>query len=66
MFVRCIHSEIAAGGLRDKIFDAEIVAALVHALGDEDSEIRSSAANFFTTAVVQGVPCRFHGTVILK
>ena len=66
MFVRYIHSEIAADGFRDKIFDAEIVAALVHALGDGDSEIRSSAVNFFTAAVAQGMPCYFHGIVILK
>jgi HEAT repeat protein len=45
LFSQDIHTEIFAEGFRDKIFDTETVAALVHALGDEDSNVRSSAVN---------------------
>jgi HEAT repeat protein len=61
-----IHTEIVAEGFRDKIFDTEIVAALVHALGDKDSYVKSSAGYFFTAAIAQGVPRCFRRVFILK
>lgn len=46
--------------------NTEIVAALVHALGNEDWDIRSSAVNFFTTTIAQGALSCFHGIFIPK
>lgn len=61
-----IHTEIVADGFRDKIFVTETLAALVHALSEEDSDIRSHTVNFFTAAISQGAHCCFHGIFILK
>ena len=56
MFSRYIHAEIISDGFRDKIFDAEILAALGRALSDKDSDIRRNAVNFFTSTITQGAP----------
>ena len=56
-----MHTEIFADGFRDKIFDTDIVAALVHALGDTDSDVSSSVVKFFTAATAQGALRSFHG-----
>jgi len=61
-----IHTEIFAEALRDKIFNHEIVAALGRRLGDTDSNVRSSAVNFFTAATAQGAAHWFHRTFMLK
>jgi len=61
-----VHCKIFAEGFRDKIFDIEIVTALGCALSDENSELRSSAFNFFTVAIAQGVLHCFDGIFILK
>ena len=52
--MRDFHTEIFADGLRDKIFDTEFVAALGRALGDKDSNMRSSAVDIFRAAIAQG------------
>jgi hypothetical protein len=54
-----------AEGFRDKIFDTEIVAVLVQALGDTDSDVRRSAVNFFTVAIAQGTLDCSHRILIL-
>ena len=59
MFLRNIHTEIIAEGFRDKIFDIEIVAALVCALSNEDADIRRNVVKIFTSAVAQGAPRHF-------
>jgi len=66
LFARDIHTEIFAEGFWDKIFDAEIIATLGRALGDTDSNVRSSAVKFFTAATAQGALRCFHATFILK
>ena len=53
-------------GFRDKIFDAEIITALGRVLGDTNSDVRSSAVNFFTAAMAQGALHFFDGIFILK
>lgn len=63
MFKRIVHTEIVAERFRDKIFDTEIVAAFVRALGDKDPYVRSGAGNFFLAAIAQGVPRYFHGDI---
>ena len=40
---------------RDKLFDAEITAALERARNDRDSSVRKSMFNVFTAAIAQGV-----------
>ena len=55
MFSRNVHTETIVEGFRDIIVDPEIVAALVSALGDEDSYARRGAVNFFTATIAQGV-----------
>jgi hypothetical protein len=55
-----------AEGIWDKIFDTETVAALRHALGDDDDLVRSSAVKFFTAAMARGVLCCLHQIFILK
>ena len=66
MFLPDINTEILAEGLRDKIFDTDIVAALGRALSDETSYVRSSAVNFFTAAMAQGALHFFEGIFIPK
>ena len=61
-----IIAEIFPEGFRDKIFDAEIVAALGRALGHSDSSARSSAVKFFTAALAQGALLCFHVILSLK
>jgi uncharacterized membrane protein YcaP (DUF421 family) len=61
-----INTDMFAEGFRTKIFDTAIIAALGRALGDKDSNVRSSAVNFFTAAAAQGMLHCFHGTFILK
>ena len=41
--------------VRNKTFDKGIVAALVHALNDEDSDIRRNMVEIFIVAIAQGV-----------
>lgn len=66
MFSRNVHTETVVDGFRDIVVDPEIVAALVCALGDEDSYARRSAVNFFTATIAQGVLSCCHGMFILK
>jgi len=62
-----IHTtEIFAEGFRDKIFDTEIVAALVRALGDTFYGVSTGRINFFTVAMAQGALHCFDGRFILK
>jgi hypothetical protein len=65
LFFQECHTEFAEG-IWDKIFDTETVAALGHALGDEDNDVRWSVVNFFTAAMAQGVLHRFHRIFIWK
>ena len=66
MFSWNVHTETIVEGFRDIIVDPEIVAALVGALGDEDSYARRGAVNFFTATIAQGVLSCCHGMLILK
>jgi hypothetical protein len=66
LFSQDSHTEIFAGGIWDKIFDTETVAALVHALGDEDRVVRRNAVNFFIAAMAQGELCCFYRIAIPK
>ena len=66
MVLRYVDTEIFAEGLGDKIFDPEIVTALVSALGDLDPYVRSSVVNLFTAATAQGAVRCFHGRMTLK
>jgi len=65
-FLRDMYTELFTEGLRDKIFDTEIIAALGRALSDETSYIRNSAVEIFTAAVAQGALRCFHGIFIPK
>jgi hypothetical protein len=47
--------------VRNKRFDRGIVAALVHALSDEDSDIRRNMVEIFIAAIAQGVLIVFTG-----
>ena len=60
MFSWDIVTDIFPEGIRDKIFDTKIVATLGCALGHSDSSARSSAVEFFTAALAQGVLLCFH------
>ena len=67
----CFHgihivTEIFPEGIRDKIFDTEIIAALRRALGHSDSSTRQHAVKFFTAAVAQSVILCFHAILSLK
>ena len=64
VFSQDIYTEIFTEEIRDKIFETEIVAALGRVLGDTDSDIRSSAVNFFSAATAQSALCVFHGQLI--
>jgi len=48
------------------MFDTEIVAALVHALGDTFYSAKTGRINFFTVAMAQGAQHRFDGILVLK
>jgi len=61
-----IYTELFTDGFQDKIFDNEMVAALGHALGHEDLNIRTSAVKILTAALAQGMLCCFDGMIILK
>jgi hypothetical protein len=61
LFSRDDRTEIFTEGFRDKIFDAEIVAALGRALSDENYDLRNNAVEIFTAAIAQGAPCCFYG-----
>lgn len=62
MFSRSFVLKIVAEGFRDKIFGTGVVAALVHALSDKDSNVRRSAVDFFTATIAEGtLSCFFHG-----
>jgi len=61
-----VLAEIFADGLRDKIFDTEIVAALRCALSDVDSHVRLCTVKFFIAAIAQGVLSLFCGLLLLK
>jgi hypothetical protein len=65
-FSRDIHTDISAEGSLNKIFDAEMVAALGRALGDTDSNVRSSVVKFFTAATAQGALHCIQGIFIPK
>jgi hypothetical protein len=62
---RDVHTKILVEGFRDKIFDAEIITALEHALSDKDSDIRISTIQIFTAAIVQGALHYLHRLFIL-
>ena len=66
MFSCDIVTEIFPEGMRDKIFDTKIIAALGRALGDSFSSPRRSAVEFFTAALAQGVLLFFHRILTLK
>ena len=65
-FAQDIYTDLFSEGFCDKVFSTDIVTALGYALGDKDDSIRSSAVNFFTTAIAQGVHCHLYGIIILK
>lgn len=62
-FQRDIHTEIVAERVRNKMFNTEIVVALVGALRDEDTDIRSSVVAFFTATMAHGALSCFHGMI---
>ena len=64
--MRDFHTEIFADGFRDKKFDTQFVAALGRALGDKDSNMRSSAVDIFRAAIAQGSFSSVCGVFILK
>ena len=66
MFSRIIHTEIVTDGFRDKIFDTEIIVALVRGLGDKDAGVRISVAQIFTAALAQGGLRRSREIFMLK
>jgi hypothetical protein len=66
LFSLDIHTEIFVAGFRDKIFDAEVVAALRRALRDGHSYVRHSAVKFFTSAMAQGALRWFYAIFIPK
>ena len=53
-FLQDIPTKMFAEGLWDKIFVTGTIAALGHALGDKDFNIRTSMVKFFTAAIAQG------------
>ena len=58
---------MVAEGFRDKIFDIEIIAALVRPLLDDNySDVGISVVEVFTAAIAQGALSCFHGIFILK
>ena len=58
---------MVAEGFRDKIFDTEIIAALVRPLLDDNySDVGISVVEVFTAAIAQGALSCFHGIFILK
>jgi hypothetical protein len=61
-----MHTEIVADSFRDKIFDTEIIVALVRALGDKDASVRISVAQIFTAALAQGALRRSREIFMLK
>ena len=67
LVLRDIHTKIFAEGIRNKIFENEIVAAIRCVLvGDTHPDVRNSAVNFFTAAMAQGVLRWFYGILISK
>ena len=50
-----LYTEMIVERVRNKTFDKGIVAALVHALNDEDSDIRRNMVEIFIVAIAQGV-----------
>ena len=64
--LRGVHTQIFADGFRDKIFDTEIVTALVHTLHDEYLDVRWSAVKLFTAAIAQGALNSVCRILILK
>ena len=64
MFSPDIHTEIYADSLWDKIFVTGTVAALGHALGDIDFNVRTNVVKLFTAAIAQGALSCFHGIFI--
>ena len=65
-FLPDIGTELFAEGVRDRIFDTETVAALGCALRHKDSNVRSSAVEFFASAMAQGALHCFLGIFIPK
>ena len=61
-----VLAEIFVDGLRDKIFDTEIVAALRCALSDVDPHVRQLTVEFFIAVIAQGALSLFCGPFILK
>ena len=61
-----VLAEIFADGLRDKIFDTEIVVALRCALSDVDSRVRWLTVKFFIAAIAQGALSLFCRPFISK
>ena len=57
---------IFAEDFRDKLFDADITAALERALNDEDSNVRRSIVELFTAAIAQGELGYFYGILTAK
>jgi len=60
-----VHTQILAGGFRDKIFDAAMIFALERVVNYRYSDV-SSTIQFFTAAIGQGALRCFHRTFILK
>ena len=65
MLSRDIHTEIFAEGGWDKRIQAEIAAALVHALEYKEYKVRSSVVRIFTGVIAQGALLGFHEIFIV-
>ena len=66
MLSRDIHIDIIAERFRNKMFDSEVMAALMRTLSDEDYDIRRNVVEIFTAAIAQGAPRCPHGIFILN
>jgi hypothetical protein len=55
-----------ADSFGDAIFDMEFVAALEHALGDNNPHVRKCAVEIFTTSIAQGALSSIVSVVVLK
>jgi hypothetical protein len=60
------HADIFAEGVRDKIFDTEMVATFQRALSDRNYYLRLNVVQIFTAAVAQGTLRGFYGDILTE
>ena len=66
LFSQYIHTQIFAEGVRDKMFNTEIVATLGCALCNKDYSVKRRVVWIFTAAMLHGELHCFHRIFILK